>query len=75
MLINLLCAVRSAILARAWLLVFLARKIIIDTDVHRVSDPVIVIGIRFLNYSLNFMYVISDLNILFSHRSFIFDVS
>ena len=28
-----------------------------------------------LNYSLNFMYVISDSNILFSHRSFIFDVS
>ena len=42
---------------------------------RRVSDPVIVIGIRFLNYSLNFMYVISDSNILFSHRSFIFDVS
>jgi len=30
-----------------------------------VSDPVIVIGIRFLDYSLNFMYVISDSNILF----------
>ena len=41
----------------------------------RVSDPVIVIGIRFLNYSLNFMYVISDSNVLFSHRSFIFDIS
>ena len=40
----------------------------------RVSDPVIVIGIRFLNYALNFMYVISNSNILFSHGSFIFDV-
>jgi len=43
--------------------------------INRVSDQVIVIGIRFLNYSLNFMYVMSDTNILFSHRSFIFDVS
>jgi len=42
---------------------------------RRVNDPVIVIGIRFLNYALNFVYVISDSNILFSHRSFIFDVS
>jgi len=40
-----------------------------------VTDPVIVIDIRFQNYSLNFMHVISDSNILFSHRSFIFDVS
>ena len=45
-----------------------------SNELIRVSNPVIVIGIRFLNYALNFMYVISDSNILFSHTSFIFDV-
>jgi len=67
----------AVLLVKFWYYVYIFGAGEKDTTelVCRVNDPVIVIGIRFLNYALHFMYVISDSNILFSHGSFIFDVS